>query len=81
VLSGIVGDVVAHASEPLERVQRLEATAQAGVHPGAIENRLLAVEVDQLLERERRSHQVARQVVEVTEREITYSPQTAEDSR
>jgi hypothetical protein len=63
MLSGI-GDVVAHAGEPLERVQGFEVPAQGGIHPRAIENRLLAVEVDQLLERERVSDEVGGGVLE-----------------
>jgi hypothetical protein len=47
VLAG-VGDVVAHAGEPLERVHGLEVAAEGGVHAGAVEDGLAAVEVDEL---------------------------------
>jgi len=53
-----VGDVVAHAGQPLERVEGLEVTPQGRVHAGAVEEGLLAVEVDELAERERVSHEV-----------------------
>jgi hypothetical protein len=57
VLAG-VGDVVAHAGEPLERVHGLEVPAEGGVHAGAVEDGLAAVEVDELLEREGVSDEV-----------------------
>jgi hypothetical protein len=40
--------VIAHAGEPLERVHGLEVSAERGVHAGAVEHRLLPVEVDEL---------------------------------
>ena len=49
VLSG-VGDVVAHAGQPLARVESLEVAPARGIHPGAVEDGLLAVEVDELSE-------------------------------
>jgi len=51
VLSG-VGDVVAHAGQPLERVEGPEVAPQGRVHAGAVEDGLLAIEVDELAERE-----------------------------
>ena len=50
--------MVADAGEPLERVHGLEVTAQGGVHPRAVQHRLLAVEVDELLEGEGISDEV-----------------------
>jgi hypothetical protein len=50
--------------EPLERVESLEITAERGVHPGAVEDGLLPVEVDELLEGERVSHEVGGGVTE-----------------
>jgi hypothetical protein len=49
--------VVAHAGEPLERVHGLEVSSQGGVHAGAVEDPLLAVEVDELLQRQRVAHE------------------------
>ena len=49
VLSG-VGDVVAHPGQPLERDEGLEVAPQERVHPGAVEDGLLAVEVDEFPE-------------------------------
>jgi hypothetical protein len=57
VLSG-VGDVVAHAGEPLERVHGLEVPPQGGVHAGAVEDGVAAVEGDELPEREGVSDEV-----------------------
>ena len=59
-----IGDVVAHAGEPLERIHRLEVTAQGRLHPRAVEHRLLAVEVDELPEREGVADQVGGGVLE-----------------
>jgi len=48
-----VGDVVAHASEPLERVEGLEVSPQEGIHLRAVEHGLLAIEVHELGEKVR----------------------------
>ena len=47
-----IADVVAHACEPFERVQGLEVLSERRVHPRAVEDGLVAVEVDGLLEGE-----------------------------
>jgi hypothetical protein len=52
-MSAGVGDMVAHARQPLERVHGLEVSAEKGIHTGAVEDGLLAVEVDELLQRQR----------------------------
>jgi hypothetical protein len=46
-MSAGVGDVIVHARQPLERVHGLEVTAERWVHAGAIEDGLLAVDVDE----------------------------------
>jgi hypothetical protein len=56
--------VVGETGQPLQRVHGLEVTAERGVHAGAVQHGLLAVEVDEFLEREGRSHEVARQVLD-----------------
>jgi hypothetical protein len=59
-----IGNVVAHAGQPLEWVQGLEVTAERGVHPGAVQHSLPAVEVDELPEREGISDEVSSSVLE-----------------
>jgi hypothetical protein len=56
--------VVAHAGQPLQRVEGLEVASQGGVHPGAVEDGLLAVEVHELLQREGVSDHVGGGVLE-----------------
>jgi hypothetical protein len=63
-MSAGVGDVVAHARQPLQGIERLEVSAERRVHTGAIQHGLVAVEVDELLEREWRSDEVARHVLD-----------------
>jgi hypothetical protein len=59
-----VRDVIAHARQPLERMEGLEVTAQAGIHLRAVEHRLLAIEVHELLEREGRAEEIGRNVLD-----------------
>ena len=59
-----IGYVVAHPGQPLEGVEGLEVTPERRVHPGAVEDGLLAVEVDELPERERVAHDVSGGVLE-----------------
>ncbi len=59
-----VGDVVGEAGQPLQGVHGLEVAAERGVHTRAVQHGFPAVEVDELLERKRCSHEVARQVLE-----------------
>ena len=59
-----VGDVVAHTGQPLERVEGLEVAPQGRVQARAVEDGLLAVEVDELAEREGVSHEVGGGVLE-----------------
>jgi hypothetical protein len=59
-----IGDVVAHACEPFERVQGLEVSSERRVHPRAVEHGLAAVEVDELLEGEGVSDEVGGGVLE-----------------
>jgi hypothetical protein len=80
VLPG-VGDVIAHAGEPLERVQGFEVPAQGGVHAGAVEDGLLAVEVDELLEGEGVSDEIGDGIFEAMETTTpgrTSSPKSGE---
>jgi hypothetical protein len=49
-VSARIRDVVGEPGQPLQRVHRLEVSAQRGVHAGAIEHGLVAIEVDELLE-------------------------------
>ena len=46
-----VGDLVGQTRQPLQRVHGLEIAAERGIHAGAVQHGLLAVEVDELLER------------------------------
>jgi hypothetical protein len=50
--------VIAHSGEPLERVERLAISPEEGIHLRAVEHRLLTVQVDELLERERVADQI-----------------------
>jgi hypothetical protein len=59
-----VRDVVGQAGEPLERVHGLEIPAEGGIHLGAVQHSLLAVEVHELLERQRRLDEVGRHVLD-----------------
>ena len=59
-----VGDVVGETGQPLQGVHGLAVPSQRGVHAGAVEDGLLPVEVDELLERERRSDETTRQVLD-----------------
>jgi hypothetical protein len=54
-----VGDMVGETGQPLQGVHGLEVSAERGVHAGAIQHGFPAVEVDELLKREGRSHEVA----------------------
>ena len=59
-----VGDVVGQTGQPLEHVHGLEVPAQEGIHAGAIHDGLLAVEIHELLERERPADHIAGHVLE-----------------
>src|SRR2546426_9177602 len=59
-----VGDVVGQARQPFQRVHGLEIAAERGIHAGAVQHGLLAVEVDELLERERIPDDVTRHVLD-----------------
>jgi hypothetical protein len=63
-MSAGVGDVVGETGQPLQGVHDLEVPAERGVHAGAVEHGFLAVEVDQLLEREGRTDETTRQVLD-----------------
>jgi hypothetical protein len=63
-MSAGVGDVVGETGQPLQGVHGLEVPAERGVHAGAVEDGLPPVEVDELLERERRSDEITRQVLD-----------------
>jgi hypothetical protein len=57
-----VWDVVGETGHPIERVHGLEVSPERGVHAGAVDDGLVAVEVDELLEREGHSDEIAREV-------------------
>ena len=59
-----IGDMVGETGQPLQRVHRLEVSPERGVHAGAVEHCLLAVEVDELLEREGRPDEITCQVLD-----------------
>jgi hypothetical protein len=48
-----VGDVVGQTGQPLQRVHGLKVATERGIHAGSIQHGLVAVEIDELLERER----------------------------
>jgi len=59
-----VGDMVGQTRQPLQRVHGLEVSAERGIHAGSIQHGLLAVEVDEYLERERAPDHVAGHVLD-----------------
>ena len=63
-MSSRVRDVVGHARQPFQRVHGLEVAAQAGIHLRPVQHGLLAVEVDELFQRERIPDDVTRHVLD-----------------
>ena len=57
-----VGDLACHPVQPLERVESLEVASQEGIHLGAVEHGLLAIEIHELLEGEGISDQAGASV-------------------
>jgi hypothetical protein len=57
--------MVAHPGQPLERIEGLEVSPERRVHSGAVHDRLVAVEVHELLEGEGVSDGVGGGVLEV----------------
>jgi hypothetical protein len=53
-----IGDVIRHPIEALEGIHGFEIAAQAGIHPRPVQHRLLAIEIDELLGRERRRDEI-----------------------
>jgi len=56
--------VVGHARQPLQRVQCLEVAAERWIHAGPVQHGLLAVEVDEFLQRKRVPDDVTRDVLD-----------------
>jgi hypothetical protein len=56
--------MVAHPGQPLERIEGLEVSLERRVHSGAVQDRLVAVEVHELLEGEGVSDEVGGGVLE-----------------
>ena len=63
-VSARIGDVVGETGQPLHRVHRLDVSPKRGVHAGAVEHGLVAVEVDEFLEREGRTDEITSQVLD-----------------
>jgi hypothetical protein len=63
-VSAGIGDVVGETGQPLQWVHGLEVSPERGVHAGAVEHGFAAVEVDELLEREGRTDEIAGQVLD-----------------
>jgi hypothetical protein len=59
-----VGDMVGQTRQPFQRVHGLEVATERGIHAGSIQHGLLAVEVDELLQRGRIPDDVTRNVLD-----------------
>jgi len=57
--------MVGETGQPLQGVHGLEVASQGGVHPRAVDDRPLPVEVHEFLERQRVADEVGRGVLEV----------------
>jgi hypothetical protein len=59
-----VGDMVSQTGQPLQRVHGLAVPPQEGIHARAIQDGLLAVEIHEFLEGERRADHVAGHILD-----------------